>query len=477
MASPPRPGDFSPKFFGGKRWNYYSSASSPAYAKIHANELRQAGVRVGVLGSALYVPDDLDSDARIALGYDPPRNNNPMGRYKGHRTLTTAGVHTLFLPSGPKTFTGVGAREQMHKYVDQLPLPMKTNRRFVVGDKRDFPKIGLSIDGKYSVTTWFPTVKLAVEHFRAKYPGSHIQGWKERKNGQSLRMNPKKTPFHVYAEDGFESAHQTQAAAEKAARRGAKLRGSTYRVVKTSVYGLTGGEHGHTVAEFSGGDRRKNGQSLRMNGKFSVTAAHDSAFKAGFRAGQAALIRKPTLSHLDAVQAYRKVSNQHGSFWIDGYDAAIDSSRGAYAEPGPRLAKKYALVKNGQSLRMNPKLTPFHVYAEDGFESAHQTQAAAEKAAKRGAKLRGSTYKVVKTSVYGLTGSDHGHTVAEFPDSRRKKNGQSLRMNHHIAVGTPVLANGHIARVVKQHPKDYYTIKYVDTGALQTVRGSTLNKK
>ena len=51
------------------------------------------------------------------------------------------------------------------------------------------------------------------------------------------------------------------------------------------------------------------------------------------------------------------------------------------------------------------------------------------------------------------------------------------RRNHHLAVGTPVLSAGHIARIIKQLPKDYYTIKYVDTGSLRTVRGSTLNKK
>lgn len=58
--------------------------------------------------------------------------------------------------------------------------------------------------------------------------------------------------FHVYAADGFESAHTTQAAAERAAKRGAKLRGVAYRVVRASAYGLTGGGHGTVVAEIGG---------------------------------------------------------------------------------------------------------------------------------------------------------------------------------------------------------------------------------
>jgi hypothetical protein len=50
------------------------------------------------------------------------------------------------------------------------------------------------------------------------------------------------------------------------------------------------------------------------------------------------------------------------------------------------------------------KSTPFHVYAIDGFESAHATARAAVTAAKRGAKRRGVLYTVVKCDAHGLTG-------------------------------------------------------------------------
>lgn len=49
-----------------------------------------------------------------------------------------------------------------------------------------------------------------------------------------------KTPYHVYAPDGFESAHRSLDAAERAARRGAKNRRLEYRVYLTSPTGFTG---------------------------------------------------------------------------------------------------------------------------------------------------------------------------------------------------------------------------------------------
>ena len=56
--------------------------------------------------------------------------------------------------------------------------------------------------------------------------------------------------------------------------------------------------------------------------------------------------------------------------------------------------------------------SPYHVYAPDGFESAHRTEAAAIRAAKRGAKRRHIIYQVVACDAYGLTGSGHGYIVA-----------------------------------------------------------------
>ena len=57
------------------------------------------------------------------------------------------------------------------------------------------------------------------------------------------------------------------------------------------------------------------------------------------------------------------------------------------------------------------KSTPFHVYAVDGFESAHSSAAAALRAAKRGAKLRNVLYTVVRCSLSGHTGAGSGTEI------------------------------------------------------------------
>lgn len=60
--------------------------------------------------------------------------------------------------------------------------------------------------------------------------------------------------FHVYAEDGFESAHRTEAAARRAASRGSRRRPRVrYQVVRADAFGLTGGGHGTEIASYRGG--------------------------------------------------------------------------------------------------------------------------------------------------------------------------------------------------------------------------------
>lgn len=62
--------------------------------------------------------------------------------------------------------------------------------------------------------------------------------------------------------------------------------------------------------------------------------------------------------------------------------------------------------------------TPFHVYAEDGFESAHRSAAAAIHAAKCGQARRRVSYCVFKCDAYGLTGSGHGAKVWPVADAK-----------------------------------------------------------
>lgn len=59
----------------------------------------------------------------------------------------------------------------------------------------------------------------------------------------------------------------------------------------------------------------------------------------------------------------------------------------------------------------------FHVYAADGFESAHQSEAAAIRAAKRGQARRRIAYQVVRCDAYGLTGGGRGTQVWPVSDA------------------------------------------------------------
>jgi hypothetical protein len=66
-------------------------------------------------------------------------------------------------------------------------------------------------------------------------------------------LNENKPWFHVYAEDGFESAHRSERAARSAARRGSTRRRVAYEVVMTDVLGQSGGGYGRTLARYVDG--------------------------------------------------------------------------------------------------------------------------------------------------------------------------------------------------------------------------------
>lgn len=80
-----------------------------------------------------------------------------------------------------------------------------------------------------------------------------------------------------------------------------------------------------------------------------------------------------------------------------------------------RVAINHTIVlARGPTIRQITNMTnakKFHVYAIDGFESAHSTEAAAVRAAKRGVKNRRVLYTVVKCGANGLTGGGNGAVV------------------------------------------------------------------
>lgn len=89
--------------------------------------------------------------------------------------------------------------------------------------------------------------------------------------------------------------------------------------------------------------------------------SYDEDFKAGFAAGKAAIAKDDSISKVDADKAFKKVQSKHGSWWVDGYTAAIDLARGAYATKGAQIAKKMklasqALFANSADMRAGAKL-------------------------------------------------------------------------------------------------------------------------
>lgn len=71
---------------------------------------------------------------------------------------------------------------------------------------------------------------------------------------------------------------------------------------------------------------------------------YDDDFRAGYAAGKKAYKADDTVDASDAKSAYKRVSRKHGSWWVDGYTAAIDVARGAYATSGAQIAKKLRLA-------------------------------------------------------------------------------------------------------------------------------------
>ena len=77
--------------------------------------------------------------------------------------------------------------------------------------------------------------------------------------------------------------------------------------------------------------------------------SYDEDFRAGFVAGTAAYAKDDSISKADADKAYKRVSNKHGSWWVDGYTAAIDIKRGATATTPAQIAKKMKLAAFDQT--------------------------------------------------------------------------------------------------------------------------------
>jgi DNA-binding protein H-NS len=79
---------------------------------------------------------------------------------------------------------------------------------------------------------------------------------KKHHKGLALRRrygHARKTPFHVYAEDGFEGAYASERSARSHAKKGSKDRRQVYQVVVANSSGVTGGGRGRTIALYRHG--------------------------------------------------------------------------------------------------------------------------------------------------------------------------------------------------------------------------------
>jgi hypothetical protein len=89
-------------------------------------------------------------------------------------------------------------------------------------------------------------------------------------------------------------------------------------------------------------------------------AQYDADFKAGYAAGKAAAMRNRNLNAaVAASRAFGRVKAKHGSWYKDGFTAAVDMARGAYATKYGNIARKMGLHKSTWSDIMPKKVEPF----------------------------------------------------------------------------------------------------------------------
>lgn len=72
--------------------------------------------------------------------------------------------------------------------------------------------------------------------------------------------------------------------------------------------------------------------------------SHDDDFEAGFKAATAAYSKDPSVHAGTAEKLYRRLSSRHGTWWIDGFTAAVDLARGAYATMPAQIAREMRLA-------------------------------------------------------------------------------------------------------------------------------------
>jgi len=94
----------------------------------------------------------------------------------------------------------------------------------------------------------------------------------------------------------------------------------------------------HSRIKFTGLDEGEKKKQVLESPQYDVD------FSEGFKAGKAAHDKDPYTDASHAKAAYEKVSGKHGSYYEDGFKAAIDHKRGLYAGDNLKIARHLGLV-------------------------------------------------------------------------------------------------------------------------------------
>jgi len=83
-------------------------------------------------------------------------------------------------------------------------------------------------------------------------------------------------------------------------------------------------------------------------------SSYDDDFRAGFDAGKKALKKNDRVDISTGKKEYRRVSKKFGSWWVQGYGAALDLARGAHNSEEAQIAKKLKLASIEVTAAGNP---------------------------------------------------------------------------------------------------------------------------
>ena len=127
---------------------------------------------------------------------------------------------------------------------------------------------------------------------------------------------------------------------------------------------------------------------------------YEDDFEQGYMAGESAVRSNPRASRVDAERDYRRVGRQHGTWWIDGYTAAIDISQRAYATTPAKIATEMGLAEAAFSQAARDTINKeMHKDGTSKSKAAHSKKVAAAIGVAKAKGQKVPPYKGKKESV------------------------------------------------------------------------------